>query len=292
MSISSFRQRLRQMRKKTAYPVGHFYSPIPDREEARIAVDLADARRNAIPAGIALDDDAMQSLWAELVPFMADAPFAESPGPGRRYFYDNPLYSYGDALVLHAMLRLNQPDILVEIGSGYSSAAVLDTREAFGHPRNIVCIEPYPDRLKSLLKPDDCAKTRVLEQKVQDTDIAVFSGLGAGDILFVDSSHVMKTGSDLSFIFHEILPSLAAGVIIHFHDIFWPFEYPRKWAVDENRAWNEIYAVRNFLMYNAVFEILFFNSYFAQMHVKTARDDCPLFAKQPGGGLWLKKRSR
>lgn len=290
MSLKYFRQRLRRLLKRTTYPIGHFYSALPDREEAEIAVDLADSRRHEIPAGIQLDDGAMQSLWAELVPLMSEAPFPVSQNSKQRFYYDNPFYSYGDALVLHALLRLKQPDTFVEVGSGFSTAAVLDTREMFGCPARITCIEPYPNRLKSLLKPVDMESTLVLEQKVQETDMSVFSELGTGDFLFIDSSHVMKTGSDLNFVMHEVLPRLAEGVIVHFHDIFWPFEYPREWVVEQNRGWNELYAIRNFLMYNDVFEILFFNHYFGQTHPEAVQSGSPLFARNPGGGLWLKKR--
>lgn len=294
----SLRQKIRKLRKKTTYPIGHFYSPLPDPAEAKAAADLADRRRGDLPGGIALDDGAMVALWHELTPHMADAPFRPAPGGGQRYHYDNPYFSPGDGLVLHAMLRLRQPDRFVEIGSGYSSAVALDTREGFGSPRHITCVEPYADRLRSLLKPGDTAgdtaATTILEQKVQDTAMAVFADLAPGDILFVDSSHVMKTGSDLNFIMHEILPGLPSGVIVHFHDIFWPFEYPREWTVDQNRAWNEVYALRNFLMYNRAFEILFFNDYFFQMHAGVAARDAGsvpgLEGRQLGGGsLWLRK---
>ena len=290
MALDKFRKKLRHVRKKTTYPIGHFYSPIPDPEEAKTAADMAEARRGEIPAGIAINDEAMVSLWRELSPFIAEAPFTSSPGPDNRYYYDNLYYVAGDALVLYALLRHKQPGKFIEIGSGFSSAVALDTRDGFGAPKQITCIEPNPERLLSLLNAGDFENTAILEQKVQDTDLTVFLELKDGDILFVDSSHVMKTGSDLNFIMHEILPRLADGVIIHFHGIFWPFEYPREWIVDQNRAWNELYAIRNFLMYNDVFEIQFFNDYFFQMHGKIVSEGGESFIQLSGGSLWLEKR--
>ena len=98
--------------------------------------------------------------------------------------------------------------------------------------------------------------------------MSVFDELNEGDILFIDSTHVLRTGSDVCFELFEVLPRLAPGVLVHFHDIFWPFEYPRAWVVDENRSWNELYAIRAFLMNNSDWHIIFFNHYFA----KTGRE--------------------
>jgi hypothetical protein len=119
--------------------------------------------------------------------------------------------------------------------------------------------------------------------------LRLFESLAADDVLFVDSSHVAKIGSDVCFILFEILPRLAPGVVVHFHDVFWPLEYPRSWAVEQLRGWNEIYFLRSFLMYNTSFEIMFFNSYFASRHEGLALQTCPDFMKNPGGGLWLRK---
>lgn len=277
------------MWKRTFFPVGHFYSPVPDPEEARLALEKAVLTSGRVPAGISIDDVAILKLWKDIAPFMCSAPFSEVAGPSERYQYHNGFYSYGDALVLHGFIRLMRPKSLIEVGSGYSTAAVLDTRDIHGVPKQVTCVEPYPKRLKSLLHPSDKDVVAILDIKVQDTGIDLYETLRAGDILFIDSSHVMKTGSDLNHLFHNVLPNLRPGVIIHFHDIFWPFEYPEQWAVKENRGWNEVYAIRNFLMYNDTFEILFFNQYFAHMHRDVAQADCPLFLENPGGGLWLRK---
>jgi hypothetical protein len=99
----------------------------------------------------------------------------------------------------------------------------------------------------------------------------------------------MSTGSDVCFELFEILPHLKSGVVVHFHDVFWPFEYPRYWVVEENRCWNELYGIRAFLTKNEQWTILFFNDYFARFEVETITETCQLFLKNPGGALWLRK---
>jgi hypothetical protein len=105
----------------------------------------------------------------------------------------------------------------------------------------------------------------------------------------VDSTHVLKTRSDVNYILFEILPGFAPGVYVHYHDVYYPFEYTREW-VYAGRAWNEVYALRAFLQYNTVFEIVYFNSFFATFHRERLRAAMPLCAMHPGSSLWLRKR--
>ena len=117
--------------------------------------------------------------------------------------------------------------------------------------------------------------------------------LEVNDILFIDSSHVVKTGSDVHFELTELIPRLRPGVVVHFHDIFYPFEYPKAWVLDINRSWNEIYFLHVFLMYNSAFGIEFFNTFFARNYPDIVRASIPAHADKfllnPGGGLWLRK---
>jgi hypothetical protein len=124
---------------------------------------------------------------------------------------------------------------------------------------------------------------------VQDVDVAIFEQLDHGDVLFIDSTHVLKTGSDVCHELFSVLPALKAGVLIQFHDVFWPFEYPEDWVLRDNRSWNEIYALRAFLSYNTNFEILFFNDYFCTWHRDQVQHDYPAMLKNTGGSLWLRK---
>jgi hypothetical protein len=122
---------------------------------------------------------------------------------------------------------------MVEIGSGYSSAVMLDTAEHFpGFASRFTFIEPDPHRLLSLLKPEDSKQVALLAKAIQEVDGSILTSLEAGDLLFIDSSHVLKYGSDLHRILFEVLPVLPVGVHVHFPDVFYPFEYPTEWLRD------------------------------------------------------------
>jgi len=126
------------------------------------------------------------------------------------------------------------------------------------------------------------------QSRVQLVPPNFFLRLQHGDILFIDSSHVSKVGSDLNYLLFHILPILKSGVIIHFHDILYPFEYPKEW-IYEGRFWNEAYLLKAFLMYNCDFEILLFNDYMVKEEKEFLRgiDDRLLSG---GGSIWLRKK--
>lgn len=147
-------------------------------------------------------------------------------------------------------------------------------------------IEPYPERLKSLLTPYD--KVRIIEENLQNVDLNIFSSLQAGDILFIDSTHVSKIDSDVNLYLFDILPRLKEGVLIHIHDIPYPFEYYKEWIYG-GRAWNEAYMIRAFLQFNTSFKIKFWGPYFENIHKELYFERMPLCAKCSGGSLWLQK---
>jgi Methyltransferase domain len=187
------------------------------------------------------------------------------------------------------MIRHQRPKRIIEVGSGFSSCVLLDTNEIF-FDNSIACtfIEPYPELLLSLIKPHDRQQIEIVPAGLQDVELDRFSQLAAGDILFIDSTHVAKTGSDVNLYFSEIIPSLHSDVIIHFHDIFYPFEYPRQW-VYEGRAWNETYMLRAFLQYNRAFTIMFFNTFLERFHMERFLKNMPLCLKNLGGSIWIRK---
>jgi hypothetical protein len=271
-------------------PPGHFYSPIPSLHEVKVSKEEIFELPPAI-RGVDLNEKRQIELLEVFRRLYSEQPFPAEKVPDRRYFFENPNYSYPDAIVLYSMIRYLQPRRIVEIGSGYSSAAMLDVNEIF-FENSIACtfIDPYPQLLRALIKPSDRLRVPILGQKVQDVDLRVFRDLGASDILFVDSSHVAKTGSDVNYIFFKILPLLNEGVYIHFHDVFYPFEYPDEW-VFEGRAWNEAYLLRAFLEYNRAFDIQFFTSYMMHKHRQVFEMELPLCVKNPSGNLWLSKRT-
>lgn len=274
------------------WPAGHFYSPIPSLRDIRRREDmLFGALPNSIP-GVDLREAEQIKLFDALCVYYPEQPFSDTKTAHRRFYFDNPNFSYGEAIILYCMMRRLRPKKIIEVGCGYSSCAILDTNELFFGNR-IACtfIEPYPDLLLSLVKPEDLDRVQVLRTPLQDAPLDAFSTLSSGDILVIDSTHVSKIGSDVNRLLFEILPSLTEGVYIHIHDICYPFEYPKAW-IYQGRSWNEAYLLRAFLQFNRAFEIVFFNSYFGLMHKEALKAGMPLCGKNAGSSLWLRKRKR
>jgi hypothetical protein len=173
------------------------------------------------------------------------------------------------------------------VGSGFSSALLLDTVDGWLPGTELTFVDPYPALLESLLRPDDEARVTIHRTAVQDLDMAVFAALGPGDVLFVDSTHVVKAGSDVNHLIFEVIPRLAPGVWIHVHDIFFPFDYPPDW-VRQQRAWHEAYLLRAFLAFNPSFAIRWFQDFLWQCHGDALRR-LPWVTTNSGGNLWLER---
>ena len=278
-----------QIEKEGLFPAGHYYSPIPDRDEL-IAHLNPDRRRTKRLDDIDLNVESQQATLDEYSRYYADVPFPEEPDNAFRYYYNNPMFSYADAIFLHCFLRKHEPAKIIEVGSGFSSAVLLDTAERFfSRQPDVTLIEPDPVRLKHVLKPGDEKRVTMIEEKVQSVPTSLFESLSPGDLLFIDSSHVMKCGSDVQFLFFEIIPSLPKGIFVHVHDVFYPFEYPHEW-LEEGRYWNENYFVRAFLAYNSEWNIAFFNSFIEQTFESTLREKMPLCLKSPGQSIYLQRK--
>jgi hypothetical protein len=267
-------------------PPGHFYSPIPSLDEVRQDEERIFGNRLKTIPGIDLHEQSQLQLFNQFLPYYQDMPFQDEKVEGLRYYYKNPSYSYSDAICLHCMIRHLQPKRIVEIGCGFSSCMILDTNDLFfGGVIDCAFIEPHPEQLLSLAGEK---RLTIIPTRLQDVDITVFDALQAGDILFIDSTHVSKVGSDVNRIIFEILPRLASGVHIHFHDIFFPFEYPKEW-VYEGRFWTEIYLLRTFLQYNNAFRVVLMNTFIHSFHQPFFRAKMPLCLKNTGGSIWLRK---
>jgi hypothetical protein len=191
---------------RTWKPPGHFYSPIPSLEEVKAHEDkIFGEDANALHA-INLDESRQSDLMEAFALHYRGIPFPEIATPGFRYFYRNEYFSYADAVTLYCMLRHVKPRRVVEVGSGFSSALMLDTNEKFLKRRiEFTFIEPHPERLESLILEGDNTSARILRQQVQETPVSLFQELQQGDILFIDSSHVGKTGSDVNYLLFEVL---------------------------------------------------------------------------------------
>ncbi len=266
---------------------GHFYSPVPSLVEFRRMEDRLYQSPRSLP-GMDLNEVEQLGVIDTLSTYCAGQPFREHKNEKYRFFFENPNFSYGEAIVYYGLLRHLRPQRVIEVGSGYSTAMLLDTLDITGAPTDCTCIEPFPELMQSLIRPEDNDRLRLVATTLQKVDLALFDALQSGDVLFIDSTHVSKVGSDVNIIVFEILPRLAPGVYVHFHDVFYPFEYPKEWVL-QGRCWNEIYLLRAFLEYNVDFRIQVFNSFLAQHHGDALASALPLVAWRPGSSLWLRK---
>ena len=238
--------------------------------------------------GIDLNTTEQMDLLNTFDLFYNELPFTDEKQKRLRYYYNNSWFGYSDAIFLYCMLRHLKPKKIIEVGSGFSSSVMLDTNELFfENSINCTFIEPYPQRLESLL--NNCGKNfEILKSKVQEISKEVFQKLGENDILFIDSSHISKFNSDVNYLIHQILPELSDGVYIHFHDVVYPFEYSKKAILNGD---NEAYILRAFLQYNKEFKIAMFHSYLRRMYTAEIKNRFPLLSQHSGGSIWLKKQS-
>lgn len=280
---------LRVLARWLPQPPGHFYSPVTDPDA--LAADAHRLWPSTVDApGIEFDDDGQRRWLREVFPPLLaefDYPRCAAADP-RRFHLDNGQFGEVDARTLFALLRHWRPARMVEVGSGFSTLLAADVnRRWLGGAMRLTAIEPYPrDFLHGL---DGLQTLRV--ERVQDTPADVFAELAAGDVLFVDSSHVLKTGSDLVHLLTRVLPTLRPGVRVHFHDVFLPDDYPPTWAIEENRGWNEQYALQVMLAANPRWRVVF-----AAHHALTrlADDARAAFGDHTGqpwqaGSLWLQR---
>jgi predicted O-methyltransferase YrrM len=274
-------------------PRGHYHSPLPDIEQSCRFIECAmdHSTTNGL-LGIRLNKEDQKLLIEQMTGFASEFDWPAAKSGSRRFHTGQGWFNVADSFVLYAMLRLLHPGRIVEIGSGFSSALMLDAREYKSIENvNLVFIDPHPQRLQALLKPSDVAAVDLIERELQTVSSNVFDMLLAGDILFVDSSHISRSGSDLNHIIFEILPKLSPGVWIHFHDIFWPFEYPAEW-IRRGRSWNEAYLLRAFLMFNDDFEVAFWAPYAALIDADRVTMHLSAFKLQEGQSIWIRRVPR
>lgn len=255
---------------------GHFYSPLTSASDASRALSWP------VELAVDLSADAQLALARRIQPILAE------PLPGPRYASPNDLYGPADAAVYRAMLHHLQPSRIIEVGSGYSTAVALDESDAVNGVGqfDITCVEPYPRRLLSLLNSEDRTRILIVRQPVQELDLATYAQLKSGDLLFIDSTHVVKAGSDVVWLLLRVLPRLAPGVIVHLHDVFWPFEYPAYW-LRQRRDWTEIYMLHAFLAGNTDWEILLFSSWIWHCHPDLVPDH---LAMEEPSSIWLRRK--
>ena len=268
---------------------GAFYSPLLD--IAAIERDpgafLAGSARSW--EGIDLRPAAHAEWLARFLAVPDPMPLPERALPPRRYGWRNEYFGFRDAWVLARLLAVVRPGRVIEVGSGFSSALMLDVRDHHGlGATEWTFIEPHPQRLEFLLGPLDREPgVHVRAEPVQQVPDAVFAALEPGDVLFIDSSHVGKIGSDLADLLLRVLPRLAPGVWVHFHDIFHPQPYPLAW-LRQGRAWNEVLFIQTLLVGGRRFQVEWFNAYAGPLFHEQLAPQLPQPGRWSGGSLWLR----
>ncbi|WP_303669597.1 class I SAM-dependent methyltransferase [Selenomonas ruminantium] len=261
-------------------PFNHYESPFPNRMEYECSLKWAE-----MPCDVELNIERQLSFAKHIGKCTNE--YRKKYNKEFR-FQSNNMFDAGEAMVYHSMIRYFCPKRITEIGSGYSTAVALDTIEFWNDCKSIIyCIEPYPSRLFRILKRDDNKRMELHKCFLQNVSLTSFEELEENDILFIDSSHVSKSGGDVVMEYLQILPRLKPGVVIHIHDIFYPFCYPAEW-IAEGRPYNEAFILQAFLMGNNDYEILFWEDYFEKHHTDEWKENCG--GDLPGGSsFWMRK---
>jgi hypothetical protein len=274
------------------WPLGHHYSPVPDTRELAREPTRSRVWPAAVPEtpGVDWRDDEQVRLVRELgrQPRLT---FADGPtGDPTEYHTGNEFFGALDAWALQAMLRHFRPARMIEVGSGWSTlVSARVNREHLGGGMQLTAIEPYP---AEFLSGGVDGLGELIPAPVQDIPVERFLELAEGDVLFIDTAHVIKTGGDVQYLYHEVLPRLRPGVVIHVHDIFLPLEYPQDWVL-VGRGWNEQYLLQSFLAFNDSFEILLGVAYMWVHHPGVLGEAIPGFSRESmgGGSFWFRRRS-
>jgi predicted O-methyltransferase YrrM len=296
MIINSITNRIEKIIFKKLFPLwqylgfhitkNHYYEPIPDTRSLK--EELWQYRSEL--AGIKINEERQLDLLVEFVSKL-------------KYEYERMLIDevgYGsfnsgtvDGEILYCMIRYFKPRNIFEIGSGdstrLSAKALLKNKEENNNDGcEFVAIDPYPSET---LRGGIPGLSKLLSKKAQDIPLSEFNKLKSNDILFIDSSHVLKIGSDVQYEYLDILPRLNKGVIVHIHDIFLPAEYRKEWVLKDYRFWNEQYLLQAFLIFNDWFEILWAGSYMHLNYPDKLEAAFRLYKrdKRWPGSFWIRK---
>jgi hypothetical protein len=242
--------------------------------------------RETVPPEVDWDLDGQVELLRELGAFtgeLADVPDGPPDRPGQ-FVWDNGTFARDDALAYYTLVRHLAPRRVIEVGAGWSSLVLAKAVAANRAPCDVTLIEPSPNRRVLGELPE---RWNIIEGLVQLVDVGMFETLEAGDVLFYDGSHCVRTGSDVNWIFFEVLPRLRPGVWIHVHDVLWPSDYAPSWVLDNGITWNEQYLAQAFLMGNLEFRV---RLAVRMINALRPAEVASVFPDGgPGGSLWIEK---
>jgi predicted O-methyltransferase YrrM len=254
-----------------------YYSPIP--EESDLPPGYWDQTSELV--GIDMNDaHSLELLRSGVAPYLAEFrerfPI-EAPPDGKGFWLINGVYMAVDAHVYYSLIRHFKPRRIIEIGSGQSTllavAAAAANRHKDAAPCEITAIEPYPARNMQ----EVVSQITLIEKPLQAVALDLFQSLGSGDILFIDSTHVLREGNDVQLEYLEILPRLKPGVLVHVHDISLPRRYPRVYF-EKGLYWNEQYLLQAFLAFNSRFEVIWGGNHLFLKHPQVMKDVFPEIA--------------
>ena len=246
----------------------HYYEPLPDFRSITLEQIT---RRRGFP-GIDFNWDEQLTLLNELAAYRDELNTLD-------FNFDNSFFNGFDAAVYYSLIRHLKPQRIIEIGGGYSTQLAARALTATGDGK-LICIEPFPERLNGV-----GPSVELIQKRVEEIDLDFFSCLAANDILFIDSSHTVKFGSDVCYEFLELLPRLAPGVWVHVHDIFFPHDYPAEWLIERRLALNEQYLLEAFLSFNHEFRVALANYWVCLDHSEIASRLWPATAR--ASSFWM-----
>lgn len=248
----------------------HYYEPIPDTRKLRHDLWDSHSELPGLDMRESYQIEFLDRIFSKYGKYF-NAFAREKTING--YYTNNNSFCAIDAGILHSIIREYKPAKMFEIGSGFSSMvsanAILQNEKESGKKAEFTAFEPYPN---NTIKKGFPGLTKLVEKKIQDIPVSVFKELNDHDILFIDSSHVLKTGSDVQYEYLEILPMLNKGVIIHCHDIFLPLEYPREWLMKRRWFFTEQYLLQAFLAFNDSYKVIWAGSYMNFKHPRMIKD--------------------
>ncbi|MFW6092446.1 MAG: class I SAM-dependent methyltransferase [Pseudomonadota bacterium] len=273
------------LRAAGVFPIrDHYYEP---RFEF---ADAADFERERPLPGIDWNLDGQLALLErfDYVAELYDVPRAQPRARG--FFLDNDSFGPGDAEFWYQLIRTLKPRRIFEIGSGHSTLMAVkainrNRAEDPAYACRHVCIEPFE---RPWLEE---AGVVVIRARVEELELSLFAELGEDDILFIDSSHVIRPQGDVLFEYLELIPSLAPGVVVHVHDIFSPRDYPERWLVDEVKLWNEQYLLEAFLSHNGNWSVLGALNYLQHRHHDALARVAPFLTPDAEPGSFYMRRT-
>lgn len=270
----------------------HFYEPVPD---TRTLKDELWSKHSDM-VGIEINKEAQINLLSE---FRSKFKHEYDNFPKERttiphqYFVNNGTFESVDGETYYCMIRYFKPRRIIEVGTGYSTylaaQAIVKNKEEYGIDCEFIAIDPYPNKTIEKGFP---GLSKVIKSKVEDIDLSIFLELKENDILFIDSSHILKIGNDVHYLYLDVLPRLNKYVLIHIHDIFLPANYPRDWVLKEYRFWNEEYLLQAFLSFNNAFEVVLVASYLHRKHPDELRRTFSSYDPQKvgPGSFWMRRK--